>query len=29
VSKNESFLHIARSHAASLAESFRGGQSQP
>lgn len=29
VSKNESFLHIARSHAAALAETFRGGTPQP
>ncbi|HME06926.1 MAG TPA: hypothetical protein VKG25_07745 [Bryobacteraceae bacterium] len=29
VSKNESFLHIARARAASLAETFRGGAPQP
>lgn len=29
VSKNESFLHIARTRAAALAEMFRGGTPQP
>jgi len=29
VSKNDSFLHIARARASSLAESFRGGAPQP